>query len=55
MLSTLLIVCLVLAVVSALRTWPYNTGWGELHSNRGLSMVLAVIIILAFTEGFIDL
>jgi hypothetical protein len=55
MLSTLLIVCVVLAAISAARTLPYNIRWGEYHSNKSvMGVVIAVLIILSFTAGFID-
>ncbi|HSI46010.1 MAG TPA: DUF3309 family protein [Methylophilus sp.] len=56
MMSTLLIVFVVLAAISAARTLPYNIHWGEYHSNKGLvGVVVAVLIILAFTAGFVEL
>lgn len=54
MLSTLLIVFLVLALISAIRTRVYNTGL-EYHSSRALGLVVALLVLMAFTAGFIDL
>ncbi|MFD0913970.1 DUF3309 family protein [Methylophilus luteus] len=55
MLSTLLIVFVVLAAISAVRTLPYNIHWGEYHSNKSvMGVVIAVVIVLAFTAGFIE-
>jgi hypothetical protein len=55
MISTLLIVFVVLAAISAARTLPYNIHWGEYHSNKNaMGVVIAVLIILAFTAGFIE-
>ena len=55
MISTLLIVFVVLAAISAARTLPYNIHWGEYHSNKGLvGVVVAVLIILAFTAWFVE-
>ncbi|MGP1717094.1 MAG: DUF3309 family protein [Methylophilus sp.] len=55
MISTLLIVFVVLAAISAARTLPYNIQWGEYHSNKGvIGVVIAVLIILSFTAGFIE-
>lgn len=55
MISTLLIVFVVLAAVSAVRTLPYNIEWSEYHSNKSLmGVVIAVLIVLAFTAGFIE-
>lgn len=56
MTSTLLIVFVVLAAISAARTLPYNIHWGEYHSDKGwVGVVVAVLIILAFTAGFIEI
>jgi hypothetical protein len=55
MISTLLIVFVVLAAISAARTLPYNIHWGEYDSNKGvMGVVIAVLIILSFTVGFIE-
>ncbi len=55
MISTLLIVVAVLAAISAARTLPYNIPWGEYHSNKGVvGVVIAVLIILSFTVGFVE-
>lgn len=56
MISTLLIVFVVLAAITAARTLPYNIRWSEYHSNNGLvGVVVAVLIILAFTAGFVEI
>ena len=55
MISTLLIVFVVLAAISAARTLPYKIHCGEYDSNRGvMGVVIAVLIILSFTAGFIE-
>lgn len=54
MLSTLLIVLFVLALIGAYRTHVYSTG-GEYHPGRALGLVIAVLVMMAFMAGFIDL
>ncbi|HSH86419.1 MAG: DUF3309 family protein [Methylophilus sp.] len=55
MISTLLIVFVVLAAISAARSLPYNIPWAENHSSKGvIGVVVAALIILSFTAGFID-
>jgi len=48
MLSTVLIVVLVLALIGALPTWPYSSGWG-FYPSGGLGLVVLVLIVLAVT------
>jgi Protein of unknown function (DUF3309) len=48
MLSTVLIVVLVLALVGALPTWPYSTGWG-FYPSGGLGIIVLVLIVLALS------
>jgi hypothetical protein len=48
MLSTVLIVVLVLALIGALPTWPYSSGWG-LYPSGGLGIVVLVLLVLAVT------
>ena len=43
---TILIVILVLALIGALPTWPYSSGWG--YGPGGLlGTILIVVVILA--------
>jgi hypothetical protein len=42
---TILAVILFLALVGALPTWPYSSGWGY-YPSGGLGLVLIVIILL---------
>ena len=46
MLSTVLIVVLVLALIGALPTWPYSTGWG-FYPSGGLGVIVLILIVLA--------
>jgi len=45
MLFTILIVILILALVGALPTWPYSTGWGH-YPAGGVGLVLIIVLIL---------
>lgn len=45
MLYTLLLIILILALVGALPTWPYSTGWGY-YPSGGLLLVLLIAILL---------
>jgi len=48
MLSTVLIVVLVLALIGALPTWPYSSGWG-FYPSGGLGLIVLVLVVLAVT------
>ena len=48
MLSIVLIVVLVLALVGALPTWPYSSGWG-FYPSGGLGIIVLVLIVLALS------
>ena len=43
--GTILIIILILLLVGALPSWPYNTGWGY-YPSGGLGLVLVIIIVL---------
>jgi Protein of unknown function (DUF3309) len=45
---TILLVILVLLLLGALLTWPYNASWGYFPSG-GLGLVLLIVVILALT------
>jgi hypothetical protein len=45
MLGTVLLIILVLALLGALPTWGYSTGWGY-YPSGGLGLVLLIVIIL---------
>jgi hypothetical protein len=42
---TILMVILLLAVLGALPTWPYSSGWGY-YPSGGLGILLIIIILL---------
>jgi hypothetical protein len=48
MLPTILIVVLVLALIGALPTWPYSSGWGYFPSG-GLGLIVLVVLVLLLT------
>lgn len=43
--GTILLIILLLALVGALPTWPYSTGWGY-YPSSGLGLVLLILLIL---------
>lgn len=48
MLGTVLLIILVLALLGALPTWGYSSGWGYFPSG-GLGLVLLIVVILLLT------
>ena len=46
--GTILIVVLVLALLGALPTWPYSSGWGY-YPSGGLGLLTIILIILLLT------
>jgi Protein of unknown function (DUF3309) len=44
-LGTILLVVLVLALIGAIPSWPYSSGWGYGPSG-GVGLLLLVLIIL---------
>jgi hypothetical protein len=46
--STILIVILVVAVIAAIPTWPYSSGWGY-YPSGGLGLVLLILVVLALS------
>ena len=44
-LGTILLVILILALLGAIPTWPYSTGWGYGPSG-GVGLVLLIVVIL---------
>lgn len=43
--SRILLVILILALIGALPTWPYSTGWGY-YPAGGLGTVFVILLIL---------
>lgn len=48
MLGTILLIVLLLAVIGALPSWGYSTGWGY-YPSGGLGLVLLIVLILLLT------
>ncbi len=44
----ILLVILILALLGALPTWPYSSGWGY-YPSGGLGLVALIVIILLVT------
>jgi hypothetical protein len=42
---TILIIILVLALIGALPSWPYSSGWGY-YPSGGLGLVVVVLVVL---------
>ena len=49
--GTILIILLVLILLGAIPTWNHSRSWGYGPSG-GLGLVLIVLLILMFSEGF---
>jgi hypothetical protein len=47
-LGTILLVVLILALIGAIPTWGYSSGWGYGPSG-GIGLVLLVVVILLLT------
>lgn len=45
MLRLILLILIVMALIGALPTWPYSTGWGY-YPTGGLGTVLLILVIL---------
>ena len=45
MLGTILLVLLILALVGALPTWGYSSGWGYTPVG-GIGLVLVIVLVL---------
>jgi len=44
-LGTILLIILILALVGALPTWPYSSGWGY-YPMGGIGLLVLIVIIL---------
>ena len=47
MLGTILLIVLILALVGALPTWGYSTGWGY-YPVGGVGLLLIIVLVLLF-------
>jgi hypothetical protein len=43
--SRILLVILILALIGALPTWPYSSGWGY-YPSGGLGAIVVILLIL---------
>ena len=43
--GTILLIILILALVGALPSWPYSSGWGY-YPTGGLGLLVLIVIIL---------
>ena len=46
--GTILLIILILALIGALPSWPYSSGWGYAPSG-GLGLVVLVLVVLLVT------
>lgn len=42
---TILLVILILALIGALPSWPYSSGWGY-YPSGGLGLVVVILVVL---------
>jgi hypothetical protein len=43
--GTILIIILILALIGALPTWPYSSGWGY-YPSGGVGLLVLILVIL---------
>ena len=48
MLGTILLILLILALIGALPTWGYSTGWGY-YPVSGVGVLLIIVLVLLFS------
>jgi len=46
MLRTVLLIVLILALIGALPSWPYSSGWGY-YPSGGIGLILLIVLVLA--------
>jgi hypothetical protein len=51
MLTTILLIVLLLALIGALPTWGYSSGWGY-YPSGGLGLILIVVLVI-YLLGYI--
>lgn len=44
-LGTILLIILLLALIGALPSWPYSSGWGY-YPSSGLGIVVVIVVVL---------
>ena len=45
MLWNILLILLILALIGAIPTWPYSSGWGY-YPSGGIGLILLIVILL---------
>jgi hypothetical protein len=48
MLGTILLIVLILALIGALPTWGYSSGWGY-YPVGGIGVLLVIVLVLLFS------
>jgi hypothetical protein len=51
MLTTILLIVLLLALIGALPTWGYSSGWGY-YPSGGLGLILIIVLVI-YLLGYI--
>jgi hypothetical protein len=46
-LGTIILIIVILALIGALPTWPYSSGWGY-YPSGGVGLVVIIVLILLF-------
>ena len=44
-LGTIILIILILALVGALPSWPYSSGWGY-YPSGGVGLIVVILLIL---------
>ena len=44
-LGTILLIILIIALIGALPTWPYSSGWGY-YPSGGVGLIVVILIVL---------
>jgi uncharacterized protein DUF3309 len=44
-LGTIILIILILALLGALPTWPYSSGWGY-YPSGGVGLIVIILVIL---------
>jgi len=50
-LGTIILIILLLALIGAIPTWPYSSGWGY-YPSGGIGLILVIVLIL-FLLGYV--
>jgi hypothetical protein len=47
--GTILLIVLILALIGALPTWPYSSGWG--YGPSGITGVVVLVLVIMLLMG----